>query len=273
MAFAAGLLAALPAAMWYWHVSAAASPQSPLADRVFYSVRQSAAEHSPPHPLLYSADFYRQMLDDLSGVVLTPIGFALAAAGLIHPAWRRYLPWLLGSSILVILLPRKFYEMNYYHMAILPPLAILAGLGWQVFAERVRPSRATVFVLAAIGLAFSLRYAARPAFTTPDEDRAVVSAGRAVQRLTDANEPVVTMHGTSIDLIYYCERPGWAVPPDTPKLADALDEQRRNGARFLVVVGDDAAMDRPAGIARPAIDGKGYRIYRLTPPGRDSSDP
>ena len=82
--------------------------------------------HRPPHPLLRSPDFYRQVLDDLAGVVLTPVGFALLLAGLLGRAWRREAAWLLAMLILVAALPLKFYEMDYYWMAVLPPLAIVA---------------------------------------------------------------------------------------------------------------------------------------------------
>ena len=46
--------------------------------------------------------------------------------------------------ILVAALPLKFYEMNYYWMAILPPLCVLVGLGGQMLYERLRPGPAPV---------------------------------------------------------------------------------------------------------------------------------
>jgi hypothetical protein len=261
---AAVLLAVVPALVWYWSAYQAAAPGSPLADRIFYSVRQSVGVHHPPHPLLASPDFYRQMLDDLTGVVLTPVGFVLVLAGFLHGDWRRYGPWFLAVSILVLALPLKFYEMNYYWMTVVAPLSIMAGLGWQVISETIRPGRRAVFALLAITVALSLRYAARPAWFTPEEDRAVVAAGKAVQQRTKVGQPVVTMHGTSIDLLYYCNRAGWAVAPDSPQLETTLKGCRRQGARYLVVAGP-AAADEPDWLkpAAPAFQGDGFRIYRL----------
>ena len=65
--------------------------------------------------------------------------------------------------------------------------------------------------LLAVALVLSLRYAVGAAFMTPEEDRMVVAAAEAVQKLAAEDEPVVTMHGSAIDLLYYCDRPGWAV--------------------------------------------------------------
>jgi hypothetical protein len=116
-----------------------------------------------------------------------------------------------------------------------------------------------------LGMAFSLRYAVHPAFLTPEEDRAVVAAGRAVQRLTAPEEPVVTSHGTGIDLLYYCNRPGWFVAPDEPDLPRVLRDCQRQGARYLVVCGPGEARLASLldGAAALEAQGDGYWIYRL----------
>ena len=257
-------LAIVPAATWYWHAYHTADPGGPHADHIFYSVRDSASVHRPPHPVLRSPDFYRQMLDDLTGVVLTPLGFVLILAGFLDRESRRYGAWLAAMGVLVLLLPLKFHEMNYYHMAVLPPLCVIAGLGWRVVHQRIRPTTTATVLLVLVGLIFSARYAGRAAFVTPYEDRAVVAAGRAVQQLAEADEPVVTMHGTTIDLIYYSNRPGWAVAPDTPNLNTVLENCHRQGARYLVVTGPEADTPPPALARWPvAARGRGYLIHAL----------
>ncbi len=257
-------LAVVPAALWYWHAYRTADPSGPHAGQIFYSVRDSVSVHRPPHPILRSPDFYRQMLDDASGVVLTPIGLMLLLAGFLDRDWRRYAAWLSAICVLVLLLPLKFYEMNYYQMVVLPPLCVVVGLGWRVVQERIRPGRAAVAVLLLVGLVFSARYAGRAAFVTPHEDRAVVAAGRAVQRLAGAEEPVVTMHGTAIDLVYYCNRPGWALAPDSPRLEAAIEDCRRQGARYLVVAGPAAESPPPAVAGLPRVaEGEGYVIHAI----------
>jgi len=255
---AALVLATLPAVLWYALAWQTASPDGPLAGRVFYSVRGSLEAHRPPHPLLFSADFYRGVLDDLTGVVLTPLGFGLALAGLLDRRWRRWAAWLAVSLLLVVALPRKFHEMNYYWMAVLPPLCILVGLGWRTVWDRLRPGRMAVGVILSVGLLLSLRYAVKPAFVTPAEDRAVPAAARAVQLYAAEDEPVVTVHGTSLDLLYYCDRPGWAISPDATDLARRLADSRRQGARYAVAVGV-----QPAELGETVVEGEGYGVYRL----------
>ena len=257
-------LAVLPAAAWYWHAYQTAAPGGPYADQIFYSVRDSASVHRVPHPILRSPDFYRQMLDDLTGVVLTPLGFVLVWAGFLDRDSRRYWAWMAAMGLLVLLLPLKFHEMNYYHMALLPPLCVIAGLGWRVVRERIRPSSTATVLLLLTGLVFSARYAGRAAFITPHEDRAVVAAGRAVQELAKADEPVATMHGTTIDLIYYSNRTGWAVAPDGPNLDSLLEDYRRQGARYLVVTGPEADTPPEPLVRRPVVaQGHGYLVYAL----------
>lgn len=262
------VVAVVPAAVWYVHVYRAALPESPLATSLYTSLQRNA-EGSPLFDRsLGTPDFYRQVLDDLSGVVLTPIGLALFGAGFLDRAWRRYALWFVAVAVLLAAMPVKFSKMNYYYVALLPPFCILIGLGWQVVCERLRLSRRAVAVLLVVWIVFSLRYAVRPAFVTPEEDRAVVAAGLAVQKLTAPEEPTVTMHGDGIDLLYYCGRPGWAVSPSAPGLVDLLQAYRQQGARYLVVAGPAAATIAarcPAALASdvPVAKGHGYAVYRL----------
>ena len=269
-ALAAGL-AVLPVALWCMHAMRTAAAGSPHAPHVYSCLQGNAEAYRPPDPLLRTPDFYRQLLDDLTGVILTPLGFVLVLIGFMDPAWRRHAAWLLAMVILVAALPRKFHDMNYYCMALLPPLCVLAGLGWQVAWERLRPGRAAAAGLLLVALVLSMRYAVKPAFVTPEEDRAVVAAGRAVQGLTAEEEPVVTMHGATIDLVYYGNRPGWAVPPDTPDLDAVLAECRRQGARYLVVAGPEAEAREPPvrktevlEAQGPVVRGDGFVVHELT---------
>ena len=238
-------VAMVPAAVWYGHAMRISAADHPLSARVFYSVRDSAGAHFPPHPLLFTPDFYRQVFDDLSTVVLTPVAFMLPLVGLLDRSWRRYAAWLAAMAILVVALPRKFHEMNYYYVVILPPLCILAGLGWRRIVRRLRPGRVAVaaVLLLGAGRLASLRRQARLGHARGRPPRP--GRRRAVQSLAAEDEPVVTMHGTAIDLLYYCDRPGWAVSPEADDLESQLSEYRRQGARYLVATGP-AARGLPA---------------------------
>ena len=271
LAAAALLLALIPAGLWCLHAARTAAPGSPLAARTYYSLRDSADVHRPPHPLLFAGSYYRRLLDDLAGAALTPIGAALLALGLVQRAARRYLWWLAAAAALVLLLPRKFYEMNYYWMAVLPVLCIVIGLGGQrLVRRRVLRSPGAAAVAIGLTLAFCLRYAAGPLWTTRPEDRGVVAAGEAAQRRLAAAEPVIAMHGTSLDLLYYCGRSGWALDAQAPDLSEQVAACRREGVRWLVVAGKEEQIALPRTILAQAVErGPGFAVYRL-PAGRDA---
>ena len=263
-----GLLAVVPAAAWYldaWRISA---PDHELSKHVFYSIRRSAIVHHWPHPLLMSPDFYKRMLDEASGSMLTPLGFALALIGLAGKSWRRHAVWLAACGLLVVALPAKFYDLAYYELAILPAACVLVGLGWQAIYERVQPGRLGLAMLLVATVTISLRYAARPAFMTPEEDRGALPAAAALRTFADDEEPVAVLHGASTDILYYSGHPGWAFSVNDRGLAEKLAEARRHGARWLAVADLRTAEASPfarAALAplRLADEGADYRIYEL----------
>ena len=254
------VLSIVPAALWYSHAWNTATPGGPMADRVFYSVRESASVHMPPDPLLFSPDFYRQILDDLTGIILTPVGFMLLVLGFFDQQWKKYFAWLGAMVFLIFLLPAKFYEMNYYEMALLPPLCVLVGLGWKVISDRIKPSRlATIGLMLLMGI-FAIRYAVKPAFLTPHEDRSVIAAAKTIKSMTDKNEPIVTMHGSAMDVLYYSSRPGWNISPNEIDLSSRLNECQRLGAKLIVVVG---SVPDEIGQLKRVTTGEGFAVYRI----------
>jgi hypothetical protein len=262
----AGILALAPAIAWCANVARVSAPDNRLSHRVFYSLRQSAGVHQAPQRLLDSPGFYRKLLDDLTGPVLTPLGFALCLAGLTNRAWRRHLYWLLSMALLVAALPAKFYDILYYDLVVLPPLCVLCGLGWQLIDERMHISRRAKVGLLLIALLLSMRYAVGPAFTTPAEDRSVTAAAAALQDLAEVEEPVLTMHGWCTDLLYYCDRPGWDVSPDDPRLRERFDLAVREGTRWCVATNLaelDGSRSASTELARWTVvrEGNDFRVY------------
>jgi len=250
-----------------WLVGAyrARQPGSPVADRVFYSIGDSASVHRPPHPLLGKSEFYRRMADDLAGCVLTPVGVVLALVGGLGSAARRHWLWLALAAGLVLLMPLKFYEMNYYWLIVLPPLCILVGLGWQQLTVGSELRRSIQIGLVAVLLLFSVRYSVGPIFHRHPEDEGVVAAGAAVRKLTQAGDRVATSHGTTLDLLYYADRRGWIIDSEAADAMKTLAECRRQGAKLLAVAGEKAALDGwQHRIGRPPLEkGRGFAIYSL----------
>jgi hypothetical protein len=113
-----------------------------------------------------------------------------------------------------------------------------------------------------------MRYAFFPAFITPAEDRAVLPAAEALCTLAPPQEPIVAVHGSNFDLLYYCDHPGWAVPVDDSQFAARVDNAARQGAHWLVIANLASLDAQPAAKARLArltieTEGDDYRVYRL----------
>lgn len=269
----AALVAITPGLLWTSWVWSISRSESDTAAHVFYSLHTSAAVHAPGSALLLSPDFYRKLLDDFTGPALTPLGFVLALAGLAHPAAARYRSWLATCLLLVLLLPLKFYRLNYYDLVVLPPVCLLAGLGWQKWRSIAGSSEWHRWLVLGVAVALSLRWALVPGFVTPAEDRAVPSAAAAARALTEPGEAIATVHGTNFDLLYYCDRPGWALAIDDPRFDERLAYAQASGARLLVVAHVEALERHPA--AKRSINslplvasGEDYQIFRLATPSQ-----
>lgn len=264
---AAGTLAlgTLPCCGWLVLVAWLSAESSPWSDRLFYSLRASAAAHAWPSPLWWDAAFYQQLLRDLATVVLTPVGLLLALLGLGRgrPMWLTL--WLLAMAALAVALPRKFHEMNYYFVVTLPPLCALVGIGWQRLVSQAWYRRRLGVALAALALLAAARWSWRAGFTTPDEDRAVTAAAQAVREQTTATERVLAMHGTTLDLLYYCDRRGWSMSPGDQRLVQRVAECRRQGATAVVAVASSAALDDLSYRLQqpPTTRGNGFALFRL----------
>lgn len=264
---AAGLLsvlvAVLPAAIWCLLVPLSRSADSP----VYYSLAASAAVHTLPHPLLATGAFYTRLASNVCLSGLTPVVALLACAGLLCRAWRRHAGWLAAMALLVLLLPAKFDELQYYLLVALPPLAVMAGLGWTALARRWRLGSAAVAFFAFTTVACSWRLAACRAFVTPPEDRAVLRAAEALRALAEPNEPVATLHGAAPDLLYYCNRPGWALSVNDRSFSVKLAAARCAGARWLVVAGLTDLASKPCAPALAPLavvhEADDFRIYQL----------
>jgi hypothetical protein len=263
------LLAALPVTWWSWKVWEIASPGAPTAARVYYSFLGSANDHSFPQPLLFAPEFYLGLLRDLCTVVLTPIGAILMFLGARRIAWRTWWPLALACAMLVLAMPRKFHEMNYYHLLLLPVFCAMIGVGWREFSLRHSHRRWLAAAVVAFAVVCSLRYSLRPAFVTPAEDRSVIAAAQAIQSLAAQEDRIIAAHGSSLDLLYHCDRKGWAMATNADNGEQRLKELHSAGAKWLVIAECDptclpvkltAALERLPLVAH----GDGFRIYQLT---------
>ncbi|HVX11449.1 MAG TPA: glycosyltransferase family 39 protein [Pirellulales bacterium] len=262
-----GLVGASPAIIWCGLVAGVASADNPESARVFFSLCRSASGQEFPNPLLGSTEFYARLFKNLAFLGLTPVGLALASRGMLHPAGRRHAGWLAALGVLVLLLPGKFFELRYYSVVLVPALAVLAGLGWESLHAYPRARRLCGSLGLLGGLGCSLWTVLGPGASMRPEDRGVIAAATALDRLAAPDEPVATLHGSGSDLLYYCDRPGWALSANDRRLEETLEACRRQGARWLVVADLTSLERKPAADAVDTLSlvcsGDDYRIYRI----------
>ena len=258
----------LPVAAWYGVVLSISPVDSPAAE--YHPIGRSAI-HGIPHPLLFDVGYWGRLLGDLATHVLTPVGLALACCGLFANRFRSCRPLAAVLFALPILLPLKFHAANYYYVVLLPALALATGAGWNVIESR-RPWRPrTQAAIAVLSVVIALRFAVGAAYRTPEEDVAVLPAARAAQEMLGPDEPVATLHGSGVDLLYYCDRRGWALDAGDQRFGEKLADAKARGARHLVIADLASAMKRPD-VSRllsslPVVrSGDDWRILSLAPP-------
>lgn len=273
-------LAMLPMVVWCACVWSTSAPGVASSVHIYFSLRRSAADHACGARTLLAAEFYLQAAKNLCGPVLTPLGAALALLGLGRPTWRAYAPWLAACTCLVAALPLKFQELNYYYVVVMPPLCALVGLGfdharqWLQKQSVIWRCGALSCLIAVVPLCY-LRLAWRPAFVTPPEDRMVVAAAAAVRAVSCPADRVITMHGSTLSLLYYCDRAGWAIHARSPKFAQRWTEALAEGARWAIVTQPEQLVHLPQVQTRLATlrlvcAGDGYAIYMIGNTGPSS---
>jgi len=265
LAFGATLI---PVALWYQWMLSVSPTVGPAAE---YHPLSRATIHGFPHPLLFSSAYYLRLCSDFATVVLTPLGVLLAGFGLVDARFRRHLPLLAASMALLVAFPLKFMAANYYYVVLLPALALAAGLGWERLRARQLFGKRAMQVVVAVSLLIALRYAIGPAYRTQAEDRDVVAAAEVLRSVTVPEERVATMHGSTLDLLYYCDRPGWAFDVADVQLDEQIELARREGAKKFIVVGLDSVARNPATselLASLALEQSGddWRLYSLATP-------
>lgn len=229
-----GLFMFLPSVFWNYH----AYKLSLKYDNVIGTLYRSIGSESFPSPLLLSPLFYKTLFDSLAGIVLTPFGFTLVFLGFLtkfqERRQRMFFFWFSAILIYFLIIPRKIMDLNYYLLPILPPAGVFAAKFLRVFLLKSvsqlflleKPiSKLALFIFV---LGTSMRYAWNPAFVTPLEDRAVVRAGKMVQKLTPKEAKVIAAHGTSWDFLYYCDRYGWEFEINREELASQLKDNSLN---------------------------------------------
>lgn len=245
-------LVLLPAAAWHWHAH-----QLFCQTGLTFGIWGHQGYDKWSRELLFTGEFYVEMLQRFGHSIFTPLGSLLAVLGLRRQWGARQegmlYAWLGGLVLYLFLIPEGNYRLPYYQVPFVPVGAMLAGRGLAPLLGKGRRWLAGALVLLIGGYsAWAVVPYYRPADNLYRYYRACFRAGQVLdQRLPasallvvgDLDENAGTPHrAQSPTLLYYCHRKGWQVTPDEFSAA-TLDSLAGRGAGFFVAAGGFVASE------------------------------
>ncbi|MFH1791514.1 MAG: glycosyltransferase family 39 protein [Candidatus Omnitrophota bacterium] len=233
-------IAVVPAVLWYLHAGHVVGRMTP---EQAYNYEMSNW-FSPAE--LFNKQLYINLMEIYGGIMLTPFGLGLFAAGLFVRTkgdGNLIFAWLAGG-ILYLVAFITHIDDPYYNLNMLPVVSIFAaraityisGLDWKgTFFSNKWGKAAMVLVV----LPFWLRYAAY-AYVVPEGYRYLPEAGREVQKIAGKEDLVIASAAGGAQGLYFCDRKGWsfALPGNskdrTDRAIEKLEGYRKEGAKYFV---------------------------------------
>jgi 4-amino-4-deoxy-L-arabinose transferase-like glycosyltransferase len=240
------VIALLPSAIWYWHAH--------LIAEKFYPYHFFGAGGIR----IMSAGWYGKIAKQITTSSLTPVLFALAAAGAFVtrtcPERQsngsikrvRIFHWWLAAMIVFIVVVGYGSRHQWYQLPLVPIAAALAGGTCASLASKVpkRSVRITLSTLLAGSFSILAFHYVRP-FYQPSAAE-LRDLGLELRRTTPQNSLIVAADNGDPTIFYYAERKGWHFlekngiydgdPGDNQQLIVDLEQLRGRGATHLVFI-------------------------------------
>lgn len=164
-------------------------------------------------------EYFKELIDILSGITLTPVGFTLLIVGILAAlaVWTQTGIFVIWTAIFFLssflLTPRKIIEHEFYLLQFVLPASPLMGIGFQhllrAFQERKVFQKIFVTLFLIITTVMSLRYSLHPAFKTTEREKHFVEIGDEVHKLTTDQSKIIVQGNHT--LLYYADRYGWGM--------------------------------------------------------------
>lgn len=213
------------------------------------------------------AFFYWLFAERIAKLILGYWGGPLFIFGILAATGRNFrsgwffLSFLISSLLYLTVIARGNVQHDYYQIAIIPTLAIFLGIGahFLLFShnEGFFNKRVSYFIVVLCSfwmIAFGW-YLVRDYFNI--NNRSVVVAGTAVDRLTPKDAKIIAPYGGDTTFLYQTKRRGWA------SFQDPLPVLIKKGAQFLVLV-NPQEKDREIGKTYPIVsETKDYILFDL----------
>ena len=241
------ILVLLPTVLWYAHTRANLYSESGISI-VFGNTRslQSLIKGDFENVSFLHYPFYKNIVSEMYGVMLTPIGFVLFFLGLAF-SFIKYKKeglnffhwWLISVIISFLIISDQVQRHDYYKIILVPVAAVFIGYGLDrlySFSLKVEEKSyklgKIVYILMLVILYLSIKIYLPPLFMI---NTYIQSLGNAINQITSEDDLIITaLYGDDPEVLYASGyRRGWGYWAGdlNPK---ALESMREMGAKYLV---------------------------------------
>jgi hypothetical protein len=180
--------------------------------------------------------FFRWMVyERLTKLISGYFGVVLLLWGIFNVAktkdWLFLFTFLVSSIAYVCVIATGNVQHDYYQIPVMPSIAMLFAIGsyylW-LFTFNKLPVGKVLLVICIVGGFYFSWMQVRDYFNI--NNRSIIAAGQAVQRLTPQNAKIVANYNGDTSLLYQMDRFGWA------SFQDPIPVLIQKGADYLVLV-------------------------------------
>jgi hypothetical protein len=202
---------ALPA-LWYSFVYQTAQNSDNVQMHLFMQLN---AGKIVTGSLLLGLPYYQYMLDLFSTKMLTPLLFPFLFVGFLALKEKKPMPliwaWILSLVLLVVMLPRKNFDHEFYFYPFILVVFQLTAAGLLYFFDHLtRKGLRNILIFSGlIFLCISARYFLHPLYKYPASDQIVLKAAEYVKSQVPPDAKIIAADGGRIPFLYYSDRLGW----------------------------------------------------------------
>ncbi len=161
--------------------------------------------------------------------------------------WIFFFSFLVSSGLYVMIFATGNVQHDYYQILIMPTLSIFFAIG-AYFLYRWNLTGKAILFVAVVGMFYFGWDQVKDYFNI--NNRSIIIAGEAVDRLTPQDALVIAEYGGDTSLLYQTKRRGWA------SQQNSIPEMVEKGASYMVIVNPP---DEAVSFA------KQYKIIESTP--------
>lgn len=139
--------------------------------------------------------------------------------------------FLISSLLYITIVARGNVHHNYYQILIIPTISIFLALGTNFLINVPKQffSRSVTIFALLVSILFMFAFGWHAVRDFYNVNPSIVTAGKAVDRLTPKDAKIIAPNEGDTTLLYYTKRKGWA------SFSKPIDGLKRDGADYLIL--------------------------------------